>query len=299
VVTALLLFLAAAPTFDESFRSGLLALQRNDLPAAQSNLETAAKLAPTNGRVWVALSQTYWKLHETTKAEAAANKATQLAPNDPAVLQSLAIFYFETAQPLLEHEKFAEAIAILEAAKAKLGSNAQLELALGVAYYGLRRFDDAAAAFLRTIAAAPELDQPYVFLGKMLDEVPNRLPEITARFEAYEAAHPASYTGYLLHAKALNAQSLDPETAAALLRKSITLNDGDASAHFELATLLDRKQQFADAAREFERAAALDPSDPATHYRLARVYDRLGQHTAAQAERDQHAKLVQAQDVKR
>jgi len=52
-----------------------------------------------------------------------------------------------------------------------------------------------------------------------------------------------------------------------------------------------------EAAREFETAAQLDPTDPATHYRLARVYDRLGKPEAANKEREQHAKLVEAQQT--
>jgi tetratricopeptide (TPR) repeat protein len=331
VLLALLLLLAASATFDDSFRTGLIALDRGDLRAAQSNLETARQLAPRDGRVWVALSQTYWRLHKNAEAEDAAGKAAAFAPEDPVVLQSLAIYYsetkqtlkaaqaaakystkvpdkgdarehaidlyFEAARPLLDQQKFAEAVVILKESVARLPKSAQLELALGVAYYGLRRFEDAADAFLRTIEIAPETAQPYTFLGKILDQIPSRLPQVTGRFAEYESAHPDSAEGYLLHAKALDAQSLSPETALRLLEKSIAVNAGDAAAHFEMGTVLDRLQRFTDAAAEFERAAVLAPSDPATHYRLARDYDRLGKPEAAQAEREKHAQLVKAQEA--
>lgn len=329
----LLLFLLAATPFDDAFRAGLLALQRGDLASARTNLETASKLAPRDGRVWVALSQTYWRLHEPPEAEAAAGKAAALAPEDPAVLQSLAIYYaetnqalkaaqaqakysakvpensdarqraaqlyFEAAQPLLNQQKFIEAVVILEEGVARLPNNAQLELALGVTYYGLRRFDDAADAFLRTIEIAPETEQPYTFLGRILDQIPSRLPQVTKRFAEYQSAHPDSAAGYLLHAKALDAQSLEPEIALRLLEKSLAMNAGDAAAHFEMGTVLDRLQRYADAAAEFTRAAELAPSDPAVHYRLARDYDRIGKPAAAQAERARHAQLVKAQEVNR
>jgi tetratricopeptide (TPR) repeat protein len=316
VVTAFLLLLAAVPGFDEAFRTGLIALSRNDPASARSSLEAAAKLEPENGRVWVALAQTYWKLHDSERAEVAAGKAGTFSANDGTVLESLIIYYsetgqttraaetrehaaalyFEAAQPLLKRQAFADAIGILEAGKAKLGSNAQIELALGVAYYGLRRFDDAAGAFLKTAELAPGIDQPYVFLGKMLEQVPDRLPEITRLFVGYQNAHADNATGYLLHARALDAQSLRSDEAEALVRKSLALQDHDASAHFELGTLLDRKQQFADAAREFERTVSLDPTDAAAHYRLARDYDRLGKHEEARRERERHASMVQSQD---
>jgi len=153
----------------------------------------------------------------------------------------------------------------------------------------------AAAAFLRTIEIAPNTEQPYVFLGKFLDQIPARLPEVTQRFIEYETANPESFTGYFLHAKALNAQSKEPDTAQKLLEKVLAMNERDAAAHFELGTVLDRERRYADAAREFERAAELAPNDAATHYRLSRVYDRLGKTEAAKAERDKHAKLESAQ----
>ena len=323
----LLLLLAASPTFEESFRAGLLALQRNDLNAATANLETAARLAPNNGRVWVALAQTYRKLKESGKADEAAAKAETLGATDPLVLSTLAIYYSESSQilkaaeaqakysalvpkdaaarekaeslyfdavnPLLQTQKFGEAIAILSKAREQLPNSAQLELALGVACYGLRRFDEAADAFLRTIAIAPEVDQPYIFLGKFLDQIPARLPEVTKQFVNYEEAHPASALGYRLHAKALNMQSIEPEASRKLLERAISIDANDPSSHFELGVVFDRTQQYPEAAREFERAAELDPADPATHYRLSRIYDRLGKHDAARMERERHAKLVE------
>jgi tetratricopeptide (TPR) repeat protein len=316
---------------DDSFRAALIDLQRGDLASAQSNLEAAIKASPRDGRAWVALSQTYWRLHKNAEAEAAASKAAAFAPEDPVVLQGLAIYYSETnqtlkaaqaqakyaekvpeksdarehavelyfaaARPLLDQQKFAEAVVILKEGATRVAKSAQLELALGVAYYGLRRFDEAADAFLRTIEIAPETEQPYIFLGRILDQIPAQLPKVTQRFAEYEAAHPASAEGYLLHAKALDAQSVDAETALRLLEKSIAIDGRDSSAHFEMGTVMDRLQRFSDAAAEFEKAAELAPSDAAAHYRLARDYDRIGKHEAAQAEREKHAQLVKAQEV--
>ena len=312
---------ASVVNADDPYHAGLIALQRGDLATAQTNLETASRLAPRDGRIWVALSQTYWRLHRNSDAEEAAGKAAVLSPEDAVVLQALAIYYtetnqtlkaarttakysagraaelyFEAAKPLLDQQKFAGALVILQESVTRVPKNAQLELALGVACYGLRRFDDAAGAFLRTIDIAPETEQPYTFLGKILDQIPRHLPQVTKRFAEYEAAHPANPAAYLLHAKALDAQSLAPETALTLLAKSIELNATDAPAHFEMGTVLDRLYRFPDAAAEFEKAAQLAPSDPATHYRLARDYDRIGKPEAARAEREKHARLVKAQE---
>jgi tetratricopeptide (TPR) repeat protein len=333
VLLALFLLLAATPTFDESFRAGLLALQRNDLGAAATNLGTAAKLAPNNGRVWIALAQTYWKQKDGQNADDAAAKAALHGAGDALVQSSLVIYYsesgqavkaaeaqakyaslvpqdgearkkaeslyFEAVQPLLQHEQFGEAIGILSKAREQLAKSAQLELALGVACYGLRRFDEAADAFLRTIAIAPEVAQPYIFLGKFLDQIPGKLPEVTDVFARYETANPTNAAGYLLHAKALNAQSIEPARARKLLDKAISIDPRDPTAHFELGVVFDRTRNYADAALEFERAAELDPRDAAAHYRLSRVYDRLGKTDAARREREIHSKLIAAEQAAR
>jgi protein O-GlcNAc transferase len=320
---ALLFLLAASSTFEATLRSGLVALQQGDLAAAQANLEAAGKLEPRDGRVWVALSQTYWRQHRDADADAAADKAARLAPDEPAVLQALTIYYsethqplkaaraaaklpdkdraaslyFEAAEPLLNRQKFNDAAAVLDEGSKKFPKNAQLQLARGVASYALRRFDEAADAFLLTIDLAPETEQPYLFLGRMLDQIPTRLPQVSERFARYESAHPNNAAALLLYAKALDAQSLDAETALGLIEKSLAIDATDASAHFERGTVLDRLKRFGDAAAEFEKAAAITPDDPAAHYRLARDYERLGKHEAAQAEREKHARLVKARDT--
>lgn len=278
MIPALLLLLAAG-SFEDSFRAGLLALQSGDLPAAQSSLETAARLQPSNGRVWVALAQVYSREQRASEANAAALKAQSFAAKDPGVTQILGVYY----QELLREQKFREVVALVQKV-----DDAQSRLALGVAYYALRRFDDAAGAFLRVIELSPEVEQPYLFLGRFLDQAPNRLPAISRAFERFAQANPSHYAGYFLLAK------VQPENAEKLLRRSLELNDSNAAAHFDLGAALDRDKKFEDAAAEFEKAAKLDPADAATHYRLARVYDRLGKADAAREEREAHARLVRA-----
>ena len=299
----ILLFLGnsalASETFQELFRNGLVALQRNDLTAAEANLQSAAKLQPENARVWVALAQTYRKRGELKKADDAAQEAGKLGANDSAVLGTLAIYYFEAAQPLLHGEKFGDVISLLNAAPAAIRKTAQIELVQGVAYYGLRRFDEASAAFFAVIALDASIRQPYVFLGKMLDQIPSRLEEATRLFAAYERNNPSEFEGYLLHAKVLNARAVEPETARKLLDRAIAMEPGSADAHFELGGLLERLQQYPEAAAEFERAAVLNPADAAVHYRLSRLYQRLNKPEAAIAEREQHRKMVAVQNAAR
>ena len=388
-IVAVLFLLAAATTFDESYRAGLQALAQNRLSDARANLEQAAKLEAGSSRVWLALAQTYWKLQEPGKANDAADRAAKLAAGDAPLLRLLAFYYDESGQrlkacdmqteyavaapadgrgptqaldcfleaqaperailasarggtewrnradvryllakayqatrqwalsddefraairlnpyeesyhlefasSLLQRHEFEQAIQVIAGGKKNFDKSPQLELELGAGYYGLRRFAEAAASFQRTIALSPDLEEPYIVLGKMLDQVPAKLPELTRIFEAFEQAHPDNYLGYLVHAKALAQRPDSSKAAEVLLKKACLLSPQAAEPHFELAVLEERQQRLGEAAAEFEQAALLVPRDPATHYHLARVYDRLGKSELAKRERDIHKQLLDA-----
>ena len=199
--------------------------------------------------------------------------------------------YFELAQAYLRRQKFAEALAVLQPARAKFDKSAQIELAAGVALYGLRRFPETIEAFLHVIQIDPEIEQPYVFLGRMIEVAEGKLPEVAGALGVYASSKPKNYISSYLYAKALAAQQAEPVQYEPLLRKSIELNGKFWESHFELGTALERSKDFPGAAAEFEKAIGLNPKDATTHYRLARVYDRLGQKDKAAAERALHAKL--------
>lgn len=218
-------------------------------------------------------------------------KAVQLAPREES-------FVFDLAYVLLVYQNFDVAIQLLESARNIFDRSAQLELALGIAYYGQRRFSEAVDAFLRTAELAPKIEQPYVFLGRIISHAEGRLSEITEKFATFATANPRNYLGYFLHAKGLIAQ-MGPSAsgvlaaeAERLLRKSIALNSSFWESEFELGVLLEGRRDFAAAARHVKQAVQLNPKAPAPHYRLARVYDRLGNTEAAQAERVLHEKLI-------
>jgi tetratricopeptide (TPR) repeat protein len=205
-------------------------------------------------------------------------------------------YYFELARDLLKHNGSQEAIQVLEDGKKDFARSAQIELTLGVAYYSMRRFSDAVDAFLRVIRIDPGVEQPYVFLGRMLDQTASKLPDVTAAFAALAKANPKNYTADFLYGKAL-AFGGQRDQAEALLRKSVAENDEFWESHFELGGVLEAVRDFAGAAREFRRAAELNPKNPGVHYRLARVYDRLGKADEAKAEHALHAKLTQEENA--
>jgi Flp pilus assembly protein TadD len=221
------------------------------------------------------------------KAEEAANqpepaladlrRAVELAPDNEA-------FTFDLGQALLERGDFAGAFSLFGAARTRFTKSAQIELAYGVAAYGQRKFHDAIAAFLRVTRLDPSIEQPYVFIGKILENAEDLMPEVVATYAAWEKADPGNYLAWFLHAKALDASSGDPAKSEAELRRSIQINPNFWESHLELGVVLMRRQQWQEAAVELSRAIGLDANQPVPHFQLARVYKHLGKQDEAQAE---------------
>jgi Tfp pilus assembly protein PilF len=373
-------------SFETEFRSGLMALQRNDPGAAQQSLERALQLKPENAQAWAALAQAYLRGKQSKPAASAAQRAEQLGAADPVTQHALAIFYseardlpraadwerrfasspiadpnaaaraaalsldagdpqqaiawaktalgrkdsaevhhllanaYEAAKqpdPALEEFRsaarlapdneaftfdfgncvlrrgdFSAALGIFDEARRRFAKSAQVELAYGVAAYGARQFPDAIASFLHVTELDPSVEQPYVFMGRILDQGGDRLPRIVAAYAAWEKANPESYLPPLLHAKALSASAGDAAAIEVELRRSIKLNGAYWESHLELGMQLAKKRQWQDAAAELARSIELNPKEPRAHFQLARAYDRLGERVKAEAERAIHEQLT-------
>jgi Flp pilus assembly protein TadD len=200
-------------------------------------------------------------------------------------------FCFDYAQALLRRGDFVAAADVVSAGIAAHPKSSQLQLALGVARYGQRRFEDAVDSFLKTIRLDPTVEQPYIFLGRMLDHAGPRLAEITTDYQAWNRRQPSNYQSSFLLARALAAGGGEASGIGDLLRRSIRLKADFWESHFELGLLLSKQRKFSEAAAELVRSASLNPKEPLPHYHLARVYDRLGQPDKARAERELHEQL--------
>jgi lipopolysaccharide biosynthesis regulator YciM len=201
--------------------------------------------------------------------------------------------YFRVAQGQLVKQNFDGAVATLEKGRQILKDSAQLELALGVALYGKRKFPEAVGQFLRTMQLAPDVEQPYLFVGKVLEHAGDRMPGLIEQFRAYQRRHPESHLGYLLEAKSLVSQGGDTDRALDLVKQAVAKKDDAPEAQFLLGTLLEGKGDLAGAATALERSIALQNADAPAHYRLARVYLKLGRKEDAARERSLYEKLSQ------
>jgi len=228
------------------------------------------------------------KAYEAQGAHADAVRELAAAVKDSPYEES---FHFDLVQVHLRHQEFALALQVLDASTKVFARSPQLELARGVAYYGQRRFGEAADAFLKTIDMAPDVPQPYLFLARVLDHAEDRWGDVLVRFRRLANANPNDAGAQFLLGKVLAFRGEDLSSAEAAFRHSITLNEKYWESHYELGLLLDGQRKFANAAKEFERSIELSPDSAAPHYRLARVYERLGRKDDARVQRELHAKL--------
>ena len=237
------------------------------------------------------LGKAYAQSGERAQANDELRAAIRLQPNNEG-------FRFDLAQFLLRSGDFATATTVLQDALVKWPKSAQIQLALGVSYYCTVRYDDAVRAFLRTMELAPDVEQPYLFLGKMLSHATLHLKEIANACAASERVSPANPYAPLLHAEVLLAQprttgESDKTDAAAtrLLEKSIALKGDSAEAYFVLGSLMDTDGNYSKAVSILEKCVQLKPDDPVARYRLGRLYARLGKRNQADAEFAEQAKL--------
>ena len=124
--------------------------------------------------------------------------------------------YTDLGNLLLRTQNFNEASLVLKAARSRFPSSAQAALSLGVAYYGLRRFPDAVAAFLDSGRLDPAAEQPVAFLNRMYEHWGDRRDQVIELFTTYAKDHPRSALAHFVLGRGTG--------DAAELRRAIELN---------------------------------------------------------------------------
>lgn len=195
--------------------------------------------------------------------------------------------YTDLGNVLLSTQNFQEAALVLEATRKRFPQSAQAALSLGVAYYGLRRFPEAVAAFLEAGKLNPSAEQPITFLNRTAEHWGDRKPDVVALFTAYAEKNPRSALAQF----ALGRATGDIEKVKLATQLAPSVPDG----FIEMGGLLEAQRDFPGAIAAFRRAAALNPKDPVPHYRLSRLYARTGDSAKAEAERALHEKLSAGQ----
>lgn len=252
---------------------------------------------PNDTAAWSRIGTLYMRADLPQRAMEPATKAYAIAANAQTRLL-VEESHFRTSQKQMFDKDFDGAASTLTKARSVLKDSPQIELAFGVALYAQRKFPEAVAQFLHTMELAPDIEQPYVFAGKILKHAGDKMPALLERFHAYRQRNPESHLGYLLAAKALVEQGVQTDEVLSLARQAAAKKADDPEAHFVIGTLLDARGQAAEAAVALEKSTNLRKDDAAAHYKLARVYLKLGRKDDAARERALYEKLSEEADAK-
>lgn len=276
IVLALMLW-----SYEDWFQKGVQALRANDVAGARVALEQAAKEAPGEPMVWLAVAEARLRSGDGLLAAEAAARAGRLATGDPAVERGRAMFarrMGERAQALLDAREEKKAESLLRAAVGTFGREAELWRLLGLALYAQGRNAAAVGAFVTAIDLAPEEETLYAGLETLLPAGQG----VAARLEKYASRHPERALGWYLLGLERSEESL--------LEKAWRLD-----AEFWPAAFALQKSAPPERARELlERVIALQPEYAPAYYALAQVYAKQGQRDRALAARKRHHELTTA-----
>jgi tetratricopeptide (TPR) repeat protein len=258
--------------------------------AAAAAYEEAARLRPSDPAPYLRLAQVYLDWGHTDDALLALSEAERLgvAESDSASLERLRIAVYAARADWLSVAACARRWLTLAP------DNRDARHALARAYVELQAWDAAQAEYetlLRADAADPVARERLGVL--LLEDVPLAIQHLLAaqtdlaqRLLAtvgeLGAVEDAAYASALLGRVLFEAEEW--ALAARQFERALSYNPDYADAHAYLAHTLDQMGRADEARFHLLRAASLDPDSATAHIFLGLHHDRLGDHTAARAE---------------
>jgi tetratricopeptide (TPR) repeat protein len=181
-------------------------------------------------------------------ADAALEKAHQLAPSDPVILYALA--HVQT-----DEQKTSEAETNLRAYLKMRPNDASAHYGLALVLHMLTRNDEAKAELERSIALQPAQSESYYLLGQIAQEL-HQDSEAMADYEKVLAVAPA-HGGALAEMGMLSYRAKDYATAEKYLKQATLYAPDYAAAHQYYAILLAKLGRQEESDRELARARTL------------------------------------------
>ena len=298
-VVLVLILHPADMTYLDLLRQGDEHTARAERTAAIAAYQEAARLRPGDPAPHLRLAQVYLDWGRTDDALAAVAEAERLGAEEAASERQWVAIYAARADwpAVVEHAQWLLALAPADGSieLAEVPDDAYaVRHALARAYVELREWDAAQAEYQALLRADPTDHVAHEQLGALLagddpaavqhllsarTELADRL--IVAFGEAGAVDDPA-YTSALLGRTLFEAQEW--ALAARQFERALSHNPDYPDAHAYLGHALDHKGRPDEAWPHLRRAVTLAPDSPVAHIFLGLHHDRLGDFPAARAE---------------
>jgi predicted O-linked N-acetylglucosamine transferase (SPINDLY family) len=145
---------------------------------------------------------------------------------------------------------------------------------LGAGYRREARFEDAAHAFQRAIAANPTAPDPYVNLGLTLIGL-HKLQDAVSIYQAllrFEPDHPIAHNNMGIALRDLGRL----EDSLSAFDRALSIKPDYAEAHNNKGLSLNLQGKTEAALEAYQRATTLNPNYPAAHYNIGNAFKKLG-----------------------
>ena len=209
----------------------------------------------------LALATQFLRAGRPADAIAPLHDAALLQPSNPSIQHDLGL-------ACLEVDRIPDAIAAFERAVASNPSYTDAYFRLGIALEKLGNIGRAIAAYDRATELDPALTEAWFRAGALVYILGHR-DEAIGCFRRAAATGGNTGFGRLGKARALLTEDRNEE-AELVLRKTLSLDPGNALAHDLLGNLLSEFGRFDEARECFERAIRIAPLMAGSYYELVR-----------------------------
>lgn len=290
------------------FTLGLTLAQSGDYVRAAKLFERVNEIRPNTVEVLYNLGVAYYNTDQLDAARATLLKVAAINPNAPEVYYRLGLIASAKNEPesaldfwlkalelkpvyaevnfligeeLRKQKKYYAALPFYEKAAAQDLKNPLYRARLGVDYFLLKRYPQAAQIFDELLVKYPN-DFNFNYLAGFVARNQGFYDKAQASFEKADKISPdnadvLSGLGFIAF------QRGEIEKAELLLRRALKLDPKNFPVHYDLGRLLLRKNKFDEALPILENGVQLNEIDPSIRYQLFLAYSRLQQKDKAAA----------------
>ena len=208
-------------------------------------------------------------------------------------------YVFDLGAEYMAHANFDLAREVFRAGTARFPKSSREYVGLGIAQFALRKYTEAANAFLTALEldpSSPRAASAWYSLAPSLSptEWEPYIPQLKGLAETHPAIAEAQfcYGATLLRVGIALGKREWIDVSEGALAAAIRLKPGFTDAHLELGSLFAARKQDEKAQEEFLKAVRLDPNSIMGHYRLGQTYRNLGRLQLAQAELARYQELA-------